>query len=230
MKQLKTKAIVLSRINYREADRIVTVISEDYGKIRLMARGVRNLKSKLAGGIELFTVNDISFIQGRGDISTLVSSRLQSNYANILTDLERVQAGYEFLKTVDKAVQDGSGSEYFYLLKAALSGLNDLRLGREAMRLWFTSRLIAISGHSPNLITEKNGAKLSEDSGYGFDSDAMCFFVQAKGKFTANDVKYLRLAFSSNDPGIIGRVKGAEELAVKLLPLVTSMRSIYLFG
>ncbi len=230
MKQLKTKAIVLARINYREADRIITLISEDYGKIRLMARGVRNMKSKLAGGIELFSVNDISFILGKGDISTLVSSRLNTNYPNILTDLERVQAGYDFLKTIDRMTQDGSGSEYFDLLESALGGLNDSNLGKTVLRLWFTSHLIAISGHSPNLSTDKNGGKLSELGGYGFDTDSMCFFAHPKGSYTTNDVKYLRLAFASNSPSILGRVDGAEDFAAKLLPLANSMRSLHLFG
>lgn len=230
MKQLKTQAIVLSRLNYREADRIITVITRDYGKIRLMARGVRNLKSKLAGGIELFSVDDISFIQGKGEISTLVSSRLRTNYPKILTDIERVQLGYEVLKTIDKTTEDVPGVEYFDLLEAALAGLDDLALSQQALRLWFISRLIAISGHAPDLETNREGGRLETGSGYAFDTESMSFFTQAKGRYQANDVKYLRLAFTSSSPAVLGRVNGSEEFALKLMPLVNSMRQLHLFG
>jgi len=84
--QIVTTAIVLSRLNYGEADRIITVITPDNGKLRLMAKGVRRVKSKLAGGIELFIVSSLTFIKGKGDIGTLVSSRLQTHFSSIVTD------------------------------------------------------------------------------------------------------------------------------------------------
>lgn len=65
MKTISTQAIVLKRSNYREADRILRVITPDRGKISLIAKAVRKPKSKLAGGIELFSVNEISYIEGK---------------------------------------------------------------------------------------------------------------------------------------------------------------------
>jgi len=53
MKITKTKAIVLRRTNYGEADRIIQFITP-VGKISAIAKGVRREKSRLAGGIELF--------------------------------------------------------------------------------------------------------------------------------------------------------------------------------
>jgi DNA repair protein RecO (recombination protein O) len=46
-----TQGVVLTRINYAEADRILTVLTEDFGKVSLIAKGTRKEKSKLAGGI-----------------------------------------------------------------------------------------------------------------------------------------------------------------------------------
>lgn len=67
MNQIVTKGIVLSRTEFGEADRIITVLTTDHGKIRLIAKGVRRIKSKSAGGIELFSVSDITYIPGRRD-------------------------------------------------------------------------------------------------------------------------------------------------------------------
>ncbi|MCA9348456.1 DNA repair protein RecO, partial [Candidatus Saccharibacteria bacterium] len=63
---LTTRAIILRRINYGEADRILTMLTSDFGKIRLIAKGVRKQKSRMAGGLELFGVSEINFIKGRG--------------------------------------------------------------------------------------------------------------------------------------------------------------------
>ena len=55
----RTQAIVLRRTNYGEADRILKVITPQ-GQRSIMAKGVRREKSKLAGGIELFAISDMT--------------------------------------------------------------------------------------------------------------------------------------------------------------------------
>jgi DNA repair protein RecO (recombination protein O) len=72
MKRFKTNGIILARTNYGEADRIITFLTPDHGKVKVIAKAVRKSKSKLAGGIELFSISQISFIIGRGEINTLV--------------------------------------------------------------------------------------------------------------------------------------------------------------
>ena len=60
MADLKTDAIVLKRVNYREGDRIITFLTPD-GRLSAIAKGARKEKSKLAGGIEiLFLVSSFT--------------------------------------------------------------------------------------------------------------------------------------------------------------------------
>ena len=59
----KTLAIVLRRTDFGEADRIVNLLTPS-GKVSAMARGVRKPKSKLAGGIEVFALNEVVLIEG----------------------------------------------------------------------------------------------------------------------------------------------------------------------
>ncbi len=81
---ISDNAIVLGRIDYAERDRIITVLSENNGKQRAIAKGVRSSKSKLAGGIELFAENQLMFIKGRGELLTVTSSRMQTYFKNIV--------------------------------------------------------------------------------------------------------------------------------------------------
>ena len=76
---IRTKAIVLRRTNYGEADRIIQIITPDSGRLSVMARGVRREKSRLAGGIELFAVCDLVLTRGTkstSDLWTLTGARL----------------------------------------------------------------------------------------------------------------------------------------------------------
>src|ERR1700761_4426140 len=115
MKQILTTGIILSRPDYGEADRIITVLTPDRGKLRLMARGVRKVKSKLAGGIELFSTSHITYIEGRGEIGTLVSTRLIKHYGNVINDIDRVQLGYELIKQTNRATEDEPEAAYYEL-------------------------------------------------------------------------------------------------------------------
>lgn len=207
MNSLKTKGIVLSRVEYGEADRIITVLTSDQGKLSLIAKGVRKLKSKLAGGVELFSVNEISFIKGKGEVDTLISARMGENFSHIISDIERVQVGYEILKKINKNTEPDVEGEYFNALKSALAGLDTLSLDPEITRLWFDARLLNLAGNTPNLTQDNAGNKLLPDTNYIFDFDSMSFQQNSNGKYSANDIKILRLFFAADSPMILQKIK-----------------------
>ncbi len=228
MNGLQTKGIILSRTDFGEADRIITVLTPDYGKLRLMAKGVRKPKSKLAGGIELFSVSDLSFIRGRGEIGTLISSRLEKNYGKIVQDIERVQLGYELIKLINKATEDEPEPEYFETLQHALAALDNKEISQTLIRTWFSAQLLKLGGHSPNLKTTVNGQKLDAGTTYAFDFEAMAFIPQEKAPFAANHIKTLRLLFSTHTPEDIHKVQDISNLVSATSPLIRTMLTSYI--
>jgi DNA repair protein RecO len=211
MNQLITKAIVLSRTEYGEADRIVTLITPDNGKLTLMAKGVRRAKSKLAGGIELFSVSDITYIKGRGEVGTLISSRLEKHYAKIVNELSRVQLGYDLIRILHKVTEDSTETEYFSLLKDTFEALDKLDISLSIIKPWFEAKLLAFAGYSPNLSTDIEGGELGSGSKYNFNMDQMCFVLHPSGRYDTNTIKVLRLLFSNNSPVVLGRVKDLDD-------------------
>jgi len=229
MKQLATKGIVLARTNYGEADRIVTLLTPDQGKLRLMAKGVRKPKSKLAGGIELFSVSDITFIRGKKDIGTLVSSRLATHFGNIVKDIDRTMLGYELIKLLNKATEDEPEKDYFNLLEKALESLNDEHISYNLVSLWFIGQLLKLAGHTPNLQSDTMGHNLIMSQTYNFSFDDMAFDpANDNGRFNADCVKVLRLLFSNNSPQTLQQVQGMEKLLNDIAPLVKTMRNTYI--
>jgi DNA repair protein RecO (recombination protein O) len=228
MNQLITKGIVLARTDYGEADRILTMLTPDAGKLRLMAKGVRRLKSKLAGGIELFSTTELVYIKGRGEIGTLVSARLERYYSGIVKDVERTMLGYELIKQLNRETEDEPEADYYHLLEQAFAALEDKAVPLDIIRLWFPGQLLRLSGHTPNLTHELDGTKLSADQTYEFSFDDSTFLAKPQGAFTADDIKFLRLVFSGNSPKVLAKVSGAEQLANNTKQLVQFMAQQYI--
>lgn len=228
MKQLLTTAIILSRTDYGEADRIVTMLTPDQGKLRLMARGVRKANSKLAGGIELFSVSQVSYIKGRGEIGTLISTRLVKHYGKIVQNIDRVQLGYAIIKMLNKTTEDQPEPEYFELLEKAFASLDDSTINTRLINLWFQAQLLGQDGHMPNLLSDSSGNNLEAEAIYEFDVDAVAFAPKPDGHFTSDHIKTLRLLFSGNNPKVLSKVAGTDELLADLSPLITLLASTYL--
>jgi DNA repair protein RecO (recombination protein O) len=223
-----TTGIVLTRVDYGEADRIITLLTPDQGKLRLMAKGVRRVKSKLAGGIELFSVTNITFIRGRGDIGTLVSSRLVRYYDHIVQDIDRTMLGYELIKQLNKTTEDEPEADYFHLLEEAFAALDDSSIGLDLVQLWFNAQLLRLSGHTPNLQTEADGTKLAADKTYEFSFDDSAFIARPAGPYGTDAIKFLRIVFGGNPPAVLAKVTGVDGLVQQTKQLVLFMQQQYI--
>jgi DNA repair protein RecO (recombination protein O) len=228
MNQIVTKGIVLSRTDYGEADRILTLLTPDQGKLRLMAKGVRRIKSKLAGGIELFSVTNITFVRGRGDIGTLVSTRLLHYYSHIVEDIDRTMLGYECIKQLNKATEDQPEPVYFELLEEAFAALDDPQLSLELVQVWFGAQLVRLSGHTPDLQTDSAGNKLDATGSYNFAFEDTSLTPHPEGALKVDEIKFLRLLFGAHTPRQLAQVSGSSELATRTRQLVQFMVQQYI--
>lgn len=227
MNQLSTQGIILARTNYGEADRIVTMLTPDHGKIRLLARGVRKVRSKLAGGIELFSISDVTYLPGRGGLGTLVSSRLERHFGTVTGQIERVQLGYELIRMLDRATEDEPEQEYFELLGHAFAALDTATVGLPLIRSWFESQLLMLSGHRLNLETDTEGRRLQPDEHYNFDFEQMSFSPHPEASFQAYHIKILRLLYGPHTPQTLQQVGGLGDHLNDLAPLIRSMLTTY---
>lgn len=227
-KPVVTKAIVLTRVNYGEADRILTFITPHHGKISVIAKGVRKSKSKLAGGIELFSVSDITYIIGRSEINTLISTRLDKYFDNIVKDISRTNTGYEIIKTIHKATEDAAEEAYFRLLLRSFESLDDFALDPKVVSLWFNMQLLKLTGHTPNLKEDTASQRLDASKKYNFHFDEMKFSeTRGDAGFDARFIKFLRLGFQAASPKVLSKVEKGQKITALAHPLVLSMLKNY---
>lgn len=220
MKQFSTKIIILGRINYGEADRILNVITPDHGKLSLLAKGVRRSKSKLAGGLELFSISNVTFIDGKSEIKTVISTQLDRYFSKIVENIESTKLAYDFLKKIDKYTKESCDEQYFNLLISGLESLHIHDKNTEIINVWFLSQLLKLHGSAINVDTTANKLPFDENSNYEFNYDEMAFFARKDGRFEPKHIKFLRLLLKVNSPENLINIEGSQDIAVRLKGLL----------
>lgn len=223
-----TKGIVLSRTDFGEADRILTIITPDHGKVRLLAKGVRRPLSKLAGGIELFSVSHVTFLPGRGGLDTLMSSRLITHYGEIVNDIQRTMFGYDMIKILNRVTEDAAGEEYFDLINHMLAALNDPAIQLGIIELTFSMQLLSLTGHSPDLQRDIEGRALKSYERYTFSFERMAFRLARGGPYQAAHIKLLRLTLQGQPPLVLQKITGVERLLPLVVKLAVQLRRQFL--
>lgn len=210
MKTTRTRAVVLRRTNYGEADRIVQLLTP-LGRRSVMARGVRREKSKLAGGIELFAVCDVVIGEGRGELGVLTSARLVQFYRHILEDYDRMQFAYEALAQISKASESLDEPEWYDILTEVLMGLDAKTVPLELTKLWFYLHVSAMLGYELNVQSDYEGNKLQPDTTYRYDTSEKGLVPAQGGELSGDHIKVLRLA-ATRPLGVIVQVGGLGSL------------------
>lgn len=141
-------AFVLKRRNSGEADRIITVFSKQYGKLRILARGVRKISSKRAPHLEVF--NHILITVHKGTVAdTLTEVSPLTVYENIRTDLRRIAAAYYLCELVDGLLPiEQPHQDVYELLGSAFTTIGRVSVTRiDEVRARFAAALLTQLGY-----------------------------------------------------------------------------------
>jgi DNA repair protein RecO (recombination protein O) len=210
MKSVRTRAIVLRRTNYGEADRILQLLTPS-GKRSVMAKGVRREKSRLAGGIELFAISDVVIGEGRGELGILTSARLVQFYRHIMEDYDRMQFAYTAIKLVTRASEMVDEPEWYDVLAEVLMALDAPSIQLAMIQTWFYVRHAALLGHELSLWHDTAGQKLSADASYRYDEAEQGLRSVNGGELGAEHIKLLRL-IATRPLKILAQIGGIESI------------------
>jgi len=120
----KTTGIILKRTNFREADRIITIYTKDHGKVRIIAKGVRKILSKLAGHLELFCVSNLMLAEGR-NLDVLTGAEVKKCFFNLRQDLKATRSAYYIAEIIDRLTEEEEKHPQIYsLLEEVLENLD----------------------------------------------------------------------------------------------------------
>lgn len=213
-KDIKTMGYVLKRTNYAEADRILNLITPQ-GKILAIAKGVRKEKSKLAGGIEMFTLSNYNIHLGRGEFGVITSAKMQKYHGNIIKNFTKMELAAMMLKKLSRAAENSDNSEYFEIINQCLTSL-DMCDNDGLTESWFLMRLGKAAGEEINLYRDADGEKLNPELRYFWNTGENSFMIHDNGDFGVNEIKMLRLLLTA-DLSVVKRVKVTPEMLQKIV-------------
>jgi len=150
MPTYQTLAIVIGRTNFGEADRIIRLLTPAHGKISAVAKGVRKIKSRLAGHLELFGETNLTLATGR-NLDVISGAQLMWYPHELATDYQRISLAYAFATLIDRTAAERQPQTGLYShLNQALHALEKGQ-GSQLLELWFKLRLLNLTGVRPEL-------------------------------------------------------------------------------
>ncbi len=150
MNTYKSEAIILKRINFGEADKIVTFYTKHYGKVTCLAKGIRRLTSRKRGNLEIF--NQITFFASKGKSMDIVTeTEVLKSFSCWRSDLNKIAIAYQLCEMVDKlTAEESETAEVYELLVEFLGKLENLDLTKRSFFLGdFGLKLLKILGYWP---------------------------------------------------------------------------------
>lgn len=146
----RTEAIVLARLNLGEADRIFTLFTPQYGKLRVIAKGVRKSRSRLGPHLEIFTRCQLNLTRGR-DLDVVTSAETVDAYSPLRDDLDVLGHASHMVELVARLTEDRQEQPPVYdLLRGSLRLLAD-GVDPFAVTRHFEFMLLVTLGYRPEL-------------------------------------------------------------------------------
>jgi len=124
----RTKGFVFKKDDRLETDRLFSVFTEDFGRVEVLGRAIRKIASKLRGGIEIFSLSEIEFIQGK-NYKTLTDAILTKKLNNIINNPEKLEIANKIIDVLDNLIKGQEKDEHIWdLLEETFEKLNDYSL------------------------------------------------------------------------------------------------------
>ncbi len=150
----RTQGFIFKKQDRFEADRVFSVFTSEFGRLEVFGKAIRKITSKLRGGIEIFSLSEIEFIQGRNR-KTLTDTIVIEKFNNIAQDPSRLEIGHKIIDILDNFIKGQEKDELvFILLKETLSKLNSLKLKTSNMQLihyYFLWNFLSVLGYHPEI-------------------------------------------------------------------------------
>lgn len=207
----RTLAFVLKKVGQGENNQFLTVYTENFGKIKILARAVRKTSSKLRPFVELFCLSELEFIQGK-NYKILTDAVLIDGLKNSKKSLLKLSINFEISDVFDKIVRgEEKDKKVWQLLRETFQDLNELKNNSKPVKLkiiyyYFFWNFLSLLGYRPELYTCFYCRKklVPERNYFSYENKAIicqnCFkkVELEKKEISLETIKILRIIFEKN--------------------------------
>ena len=146
----QTQGIILRQAKLGEFDKIVTIYTPEFGKLKAVAKGACRPKSKLGGNVEPLTHSLMLLAKGR-NLDIVTQSQTINGFLALKSDIWRMACGLYILELIDSFTVEGGENRYLFdLLLDILTQLNEPDSNETALR-YFELHLLHYLGYRPQL-------------------------------------------------------------------------------
>ncbi len=145
-----TEAIVLTRFDLGEADRVLTLITPTVGKLKAIAKGIRRPTSRLGGSLEPFAELTVALARGRTfDVVTQVS--VGHAWLKLRDSLEATATAWYLAELADRSLEERHPAPPLYALLRRAYELLDAGMAPGRVARWFEMHLLDELGQRPEV-------------------------------------------------------------------------------
>src|SRR3954452_12562206 len=145
-----TDAIVLLRFELGEADRVLTVLTPEFGKLRIIAKGVRRPTSRLGGSLEPFAELRVALSHGR-TFQHVTQVSVGHAWLRMRDSLESAATAWYLAELADRSSEEGAFAEPLYVLLRRAYELLDSGMAPGRVARWYEMRLADELGQRPEV-------------------------------------------------------------------------------
>jgi len=208
MIQTENTAIVLRHVNYRDNDRMVTLLSPSRGRIDAIIRNCRKPKSHNLNSGELFALGDYMMHENGGHI-TVTSVRLIETFYPLRSDYDRLTCGIYLLNLAEAVAEpEQPEQELFMLLLHTLSRLTFSDQQWKPLLSGFLLHFSSCQGFKPRLNhCVFCGKRLEEAGPFFFDGEeggvlcADCYRRKEQIPISTEQLRWMRMALETGSAG-----------------------------
>jgi DNA repair protein RecO (recombination protein O) len=121
----KIEGIVVSEIDYKESSKIINVLTNEFGIIGLIARGTKQVKSKLSGVTSKLTYGYFHVNYKENGLSNLIEVDVIDKFKNIRKDINLMSYSIYLLELAEKVYKHDNDSEIYNMLIASLKKIDE---------------------------------------------------------------------------------------------------------
>lgn len=146
-----TEGLVLREVMYKDADKMLTILTRDLGKVSASCPGARSRQSQTRAGTQLLTCSNFTLYESRGRYSVNSADPLE-HFTGLRTDIMALSLGSYFAEVLDAVSDTGApASELLSMGLNCLYALATKKKLRAQIKAAFELRVMLLSGYAPNL-------------------------------------------------------------------------------
>ncbi len=159
MNTVTVKGLVIRTVDYKEADRLITIYTEEMGVLTALARGARNLKSRqMSASMQFCYANYVLY--KRGEYYHIKESELIDSFFGIRRSLESLALATYVAEVISDVATAEADTELLRLTLNTLYAISELNIPLQKIKSSFEIRCASILGFMPDVIACSCGEKL----------------------------------------------------------------------